>query len=135
MRTHQLSLAQRPEAISLLRERWGSAEVEARQLIYGCIFYPMGVDECPLPQSVRANCRQGRWLYEQHWERFFAGITEVCIIPKPLWPVVMTAALRASLPGTSVAELRAASAERCVMFVLPDSEGPYFLVPNHWPGS
>lgn len=132
MRTHQLSLAQRPEALSLLRERWGCEAVEVRQLIYGCIFEPMQVDECPLPESIRANCRKGRWLYEQDWERFFSGVPEVCIVPKPLWPVAMTAGLRESLPCRSVLELRAACAERCVMFVLPDSELPHFLVPNHW---
>ena len=32
MRTHQLPLAQRPEAMSLLRERWGCERVEVRQL-------------------------------------------------------------------------------------------------------
>ncbi len=132
MRTHQLSLAQRPEAQALLRERWGSDAVDARQLIFGCIFYPMGVVDCPLPDSVRADCRKGRWLYEQDWERFFGGIVEVCIIAKPLWPVEVTVALREFLPRQSVAELRAASTQRCVMFVLPDSEEPYFLVPNQW---
>ena len=134
MRTHQLSLAQRPEAQSLLRERWGCGDVGVRQLIYGCICYPMGVAECPLPESVRPDCRQGRWLYAQDWQHFFADTSEVCMIPKPLWPVRMTALLRASLPRASVSALHAASAERCVMFVLPNSEEPHFLVPNHWPG-
>tara|TARA_B110000967_G_scaffold126233_1_gene129064 strand:+ start:159 stop:968 length:810 start_codon:yes stop_codon:yes gene_type:complete len=134
MRTHQLPLAQRPEAMSLLRERWGCERVKVRQLIYGCIFYPMGVAEFPLPESVRADCRKGCWLYAQDWERFFAGISEVCMVPKPLWPVEMTAALRESLPRVSVSALHAASAQRCVMFVLPDAEEPHFLVPNHWPG-
>lgn len=133
MRTHQLSLSRRPEAQALLRERWGSDTVDVRQLIYGCLFYPMGAADCPLPESVRADCRKGRWLYEKDWERFFGSIDEVCIISKPLWPVTMTAALREALPLQSVAELRAASTERCVMFVLPDSEEPYFMVPNHWP--
>jgi hypothetical protein len=117
-----------------LRERWGCERVEVRQLIYGCIFYPMGVAECPLPESVRPDCRMGHWLYTQDWERFLSGTSEVCVIPKPLWPVQMTAALRESLPRTSVAALRTASAERCVMFVLPGAEKPHFLVPNHWPG-
>jgi hypothetical protein len=118
----------------LLQERWGVAVMDVRQLIYGCLFYPMGAVDCPLPESVRANCRKGRWLYEQDWERFFDGIDEVYIISKPLWPVEMTVALRGNLPRQSVAELRAASSQRCVMFVLLDSEEPYFLVPNHWPG-
>ena len=134
MRRHQLTLVQRPEAQALLAERWGCAEVEARQLIYGCICYPMGVAECPLPESVRPDCRQGRWLYAQDWQHFFADTSEVCMIPKPLWPVVMTAPLRESLPRASISALHAASAERCVMFVLPNSEEPHFLVPNHWLG-
>lgn len=134
MRRHQLSLAERPEAKSLLRERWCCVDVEVRQLIYGCIFYPMSVVHCPLPENMREDCRKGRWLYEQDWQHFFADTYEVCMIPKPLWPVSMTAPLRASLPRTSVSALHAASAERCVMFVLPNSEEPYFLVPNHWPG-
>ena len=133
MRTHQLSLARRSEAQALLRERWGCGDIEVRQLIYGCIFYPMAAEVCPLPESVRPDCRTGRWLYEKDWELFLLGISEVCMIPKPLWPVAMTAALRESLPRTSVAALRAASAERCVMFVLPDAEKAHFLVPNHWP--
>ena len=133
MRTHQLSLEQRPEAQALLRQRWGCEEVEVRQLIYGCIFYPMEAVECPLPENMREDCRKGRWLYMQDWERFFAGVLEVCMIPKPLWPVCMSAPLRASLPRASVSALHAASAERCVMFVLPDAAEPHFLVPNHWP--
>lgn len=133
MRTHQLSLVQRTEAKALLRELWGSADINIRQLIYGCIFYPLGVADCPLPESVRADCRKGRWLYATDWERFFADISDVCMIPKPLWPVTMTAPLRESLPRQSVAELHAASIQRCVMFVLPNSEEPYFLVPNSWP--
>lgn len=132
MRTHQLSLAQRPEALSLLRERWGCGEVEVRQLIYGCIFQPMGVADFMFPESVRADCRKGHWLYEQDWERFFEGVSEVCMIPKPLWPVEMTEELREALPRSSVSDLRVVSAERCVMFVLRDSEMPYFLVPNDW---
>ncbi len=134
MRTHQLSLVQRPETISLFRERWRCERVEVRQLIYGCIFYPMGVEQCPLPESVRPGCRKGRWLYAQDLERFFAGVSEVCMIPKPLWPVALTAALRESLPRASVSAMYAASSQRCVMFVLPDEEEPHFLVPNHWPG-
>ena len=134
MRTHQLSLVQRPETISLFRERWRCERVEVRQLIYGCIFYPMGVEQCPLPESVRPGCRKGRWLYAQDLERFFAGVSEVCMIPKPLWPVALTTALRESLPRASVSAMYAASSQRCVMFVLPDEEEPHFLVPNHWPG-
>jgi len=134
MRTHQLSLAQRPETMSLLRERWGCEQVEVRQLIYGCIFYPIGLAECPLPENMHGDCRKGRWLYAQDWQQFFASVTVVCMIPKSLWPVRMTASLRASLPRASVSALHAASAERCVMFVLPNSEEPHFLVPNHWPG-
>ncbi len=132
MRTHQLSLAWRPEAQALLRKRWGSDAVDVRQLIFGCIFYPMGVVDCPLPVSVCADCRKGRWLYEQDWERFLGDIDEVCMIPKPLWPVEVTAVLRESLSISAIAELRAASTQRCVMFALPDSEVPYFLVPSHW---
>jgi hypothetical protein len=133
MRTHQLSLAQRPEALSLLRQRWGEIEVEVRQLIYGCIFYPMGSGDCCLPVSVRPDCRKGRWLYRHEWRRFFASVSEVYIIPKPLWPVAMTIELRASLSCGSVEDLHSASVHRCVMFVLPDCDEPYFMVPNHWP--
>ena len=133
LQMHQLSLVQRPEAQALLRERFGAAVVDVRQLIYGCIFHPMGDTECPLPEGVHVDCRKGRWLYAKDWERFFGGVAEVCMVPKALWPVEVAEALRETLPHQSVAELRAASSQRCVMFVLPDSPVPYFLVPNHWP--
>lgn len=133
LRVRHFALAERPEAKALLRERWGIDRIEVRQLIYGCLFYPMNSDICPLPEGVRADCRKGRWLYEKDWGRFFGDVMQVHLVPKYLWPVELTSELRGTLPRVSVLELRASAKQRCVMFALPDSAEPYFLVPDRWP--
>lgn len=92
----------------------------------------MGESECPIPEGVQPDCRKGRWLYESEWDTYFAEITQVSVIPKALWPVEITDELRTSLLTKSVADLRAASTQHCVMFTLLDSTIPYFLVPNNW---
>jgi len=129
---HQLQLSQRHESLALIAKRWQTSCVNVRQLIYGCLFYPMGESECPIPEGVQPDCRKGRWFYESEWDTHFAEITQVRVIPKALWPVEITDELRTSLLTKSVADLRAVSIQRCVMFILPDSSIPYFLVPNNW---
>ena len=132
LRDHQLQLSQRHESLALFAQRWQTSCVTVRQLIYGCLFYPMGESECPIPEGVQPDCRKGRWLYESEWDTHFAEMTEVSVIPKTLWPVEITDELRTSLLTKSVADLRAARTQHCVMFILPDSTIPYFLVPNNW---
>ena len=136
MRARQFTLAARPEAKALLYERWGIDQIEVRQLIYGCIFYPMAAQgRSPQPEGVNADCRRGCWLYEKDWELRLRDVTAVCLVPKYLWPVELTAELRQSLPRVAVAELRASAKQRCVMFALADSPEPYFLVPDRWPAA
>lgn len=132
MRTHQFVLGQRPESRRLLKERFQIDRVEARQLIYGCLFLPMASQSVPMPDSIAADARKGRWLYVSEWENFFPEVREVFHVPKALWPVEMCEKVQASLGPIDVAKLKVESAERCTMFVLPGSAEPLFLVPDNW---
>ena len=57
LRTHQLRLSRLPEARQLLRERFGIESIQAQQLIYGCLFLPMGTAEMPQLDSMSGNAR------------------------------------------------------------------------------
>jgi hypothetical protein len=133
MQGHQFTLAHRAEAQALLHERWGIDHIEVKQLIYGCIFHPLGMDVCILPKGVRTNCRTGRWLYVDDWAQHFGAVAQVHVVPKYLWPIELTAELRQTLPLVSVEALQASARARCVMFTLPNMAEPYFLVPARWP--
>jgi len=133
LRSHQLVMSQTPQARRLLQERFGVESVKVRQLIYGCIFYPMSQTSRPLPQAVDPESRSGRWLYLSEWERFFSGVDYVHPVPKALWPVEMSAALKEQLTSVSVATLKADAQERCTLFVPSDGVEAIFLVPDSWP--
>ena len=136
LRQRQFRLAARPEARRLLQQRWGIEQLEVRQLIYGCLFDPIdAAGEVPQPEGVRADCRRGRWLYRKDWQRYLAHVRQVCVVPKYLWPVELSAALREHLPRVTPAELGASAQQRCVMFALPHAPQPYFLVPDRWPAA
>ena len=113
----------------------GIEQFQVRQLIYGCLFYPLSVDESFLPEGVRADCRKGRWLYVSDWTAHFPQVDAVYIVPKHLWPIELTDELLGTLPLVSLDDLQAAAAERCVLFALPSSTEPYFLVPDRWPSA
>ena len=132
LRTHQLQLSQLPEARDMLLERFGVESVEAQQLIYGCLFLPIANVERPEPDQMTVTARIGRWLYLSEWPQHFSEVEEVLLIPKPLWPVELTAQAKRQFERVPVSSLHQLAAERCTMFCLPDSVMPYFLVPSDW---
>ncbi len=132
LRTHQLLLSQRPEVRRLLKDRFGIDSVQVRQLIYGRLFSPLSGVECPLPEGIAPSAQRGKWLYVREWQSWFSEVREVRLVPKTLWPVVVTADLKAELRRVEVPELLSLGAERCTLFVLPDAEDPFFLVPDDW---
>ena len=132
MRTHQLLLSQRPEVRRLLKDRFSIDAVEVRQLIYGRLFSPLNGDYYPLPEGIAPSAQRGKWLYVREWQSWFSEVDEECLVPKALWPVVLTAELKSELRRVEASELLSMAAERCTMFVLPDSDEPFFLVPDDW---
>ncbi|MEN8661474.1 MAG: DUF1853 family protein, partial [Lentimonas sp.] len=132
MRSHQFVLSQTPAAKVLLKERFGIESVAVRQLIYGCLFYPMSNEARPLPDAVNPECRMGRWLYVSEWCRELSQITHVQLVPKVLWPVLIDESIREDLVTVSVVEIHELASERCTMFILDQSTEPIFLVPDDW---
>jgi len=133
MRTHQLTLGQRPETRKLLSDRFGVDGLQVRQLIYGRLFVPMEVADCPMPQSMVPDGLRGRWLYCREWSRWMRPDVELRVIPKALWPVLLTDSLLQSLPLVNEAELIRLASDRCVLFAVGDYLMPTFLVPDGWP--
>ena len=132
LRRHQLQLSRLPETRQLLRQRFGIEAIETRQLIYGCLFLPMGRAEFPQLDFMSATARLGRWLYLSEWPQYFPKCTEVRIIPKAFWPVELSPQAKGQLEVVSAAHLHQLATERCTLFCLPDSTEPYFLVPPSW---
>ena len=136
MRSHQLRLSQTPEARAVLKERFGIDSIEVRQLVYGCLFYPMSAVECPQPEGVAVDCSKGRWLYVSEWEAAFPGVETVQLIARPRWSVEIIDEVRKGLETVAVGELMQSAQIRCVMFVFEDSDMRWFLVPDGWrPGA
>ena len=137
MRTHQWQLCQRPETKALLHERFGIQAISTEHLILGRIFYPHEVSEAPMPERVLESAGRGRWLRVRDFDQFLGHVTEVYLVDKPLW-LVGSASRFSSLADTcspaTVQALKERAAERCFMFHFPESSGPWFLVPDSWPG-
>lgn len=132
LRTHQLKLSQLTETQALLSSKFGVDTIKVEQLIYGCLFVPMTCQQMPALDHMSFSARIGRWLHLDQWTTHFEGVEEVLLVPKPLWPVELSPAVKSHLETISVERLKAFSAERCVMFCLGDSVTPYFLVPSTW---
>lgn len=135
MRTHQLRLSETVLARRVLQDRYGAEVGSVRQLIYGRLFLPFDREDCPMPNWLAPNAMQGRWLYLHQLNEALPSLREVKLLPKALWPVELTAELRDGLPKISEEELKQQAEKRCVMFVMPDSFEPLFLVPDRWPDS
>ncbi|WPJ94326.1 DUF1853 family protein [Coraliomargarita algicola] len=134
LRRHQLQLSRLPETRQLLCERFGIDAIQTQQLIYGCLFLPMGQDAVPPLELFSPSARVGHWLYLSEWAQNFAGVEEVLLMDKPLWPVELSSQAKRQFPVISVPRLHQLASERCTLFCLPDSTQPYFLVPPSWPG-
>lgn len=132
LRVHQLQLCQLPETRKLLSQRFEIESIEAQQLIYGCLFLPLGAEEMPQLDSMSIHARIGRWLYQDEWAQHFPRVEEVLLIPKPLWPVELSSLAKGQFEAVSVERLHKLAAERCTMFCLPESTESYFLVPEGW---
>lgn len=133
MRTHQLRLALLPDSVRLLQERFEMTQLAVRQLIYGRLFIPITEDDCPLPEAMAGDGLRGRWLYCHQFNDWRLASQELRVVPKPLWPVLLTRELVRELPVVGAAELIELAQVRCTLLVVGDSLEPVFLVPDHWP--
>ena len=131
MRDHQLSLCQRPEAKKLLQERYDIDVIEARHLITGCLFDPIGRGDVPVPSHLSPSAMRGKWLYREQFKTYFGQVEAVHILPKPFWLVPFlseTAPLFDPTPVQLLLEER-----QCVMFAIEGYAEKFFLVPDAWP--
>ncbi len=132
MRTHQLRLAESPDGSALLRERFGITRLAVRQLIYGRLFIPIEEKAVVLPDAMQPDGLRGRWLRLDQWPEFMGSATQLRVIPKPLWPALLTRELVQCLATVNQTELFEMATERCTMFVADESLEPIFLVPDLW---
>lgn len=142
LREHQLVLAHKHRAD--LPAEYRDQNIVARQLIYGCLFDPIPVDDHvrprvpPVPldgppmaslEFLNPHCRRGRWLTIDQCSEHFPSGTEFHIIPKTLWPVPLKFLegfpLERWTPHTPV--------DRCVMLRVDDDAVPYFVAPSGYP--
>ncbi|MEM1223874.1 MAG: DUF1853 family protein [Verrucomicrobiota bacterium] len=133
LRTHQLRLSKHLASSDFLEKRYGIDHLRVRQLVYGRLFGPIAEPDYPLPEAVSEDVLRGRWLYRHQWNEYMSMDQEIHVIPKPLWPVLLTAELVETLPCIPVADLHQLAETRCTMFFADDSLEPYFLVPDAWP--
>lgn len=132
LRQHQLQLSQLLETRALLSQRFGVESVEPQQLIYGCLFLPLAHTKAASFAQISPSARIGRWLSLHEWPQYLAAVSEVLLIPKPLWPVELTPQAKSQFQRIATADLHRLASERCTMFCLADSSTPYFLVPETW---
>ena len=142
LREHQLILADKHRAT--LPAEFRDQPIVARQLIYGCLFDPVPVDDhvrprvppVPLdepqfasPEFLNPQCRRGRWLTIDQCSEHPPSETEFHIVPKTLWPVPLEFLegfpLERWTPQTPV--------DRCVMLRVNDDTVPYFVAPSGYP--
>ncbi len=133
LQERQLRLSERPETRELLERRFGIRNVNTVQRIYGIIFDQMGSPRKSSPPAVSRSCRRATWLHLEQWELYRSSLETVRIMPKCLWPVLPSAALRQGLEPVSVAELKRQARERCTLFWDEETGEVAFLVPDGWP--
>ncbi len=135
MMEHQLQLGQTAPARALLQERYGITDIQAAHLIYGCIFMPIAHHERPAPAAISPHARTGTWLRPQEWEAHFSDVQQVHFIPKPLWPVALTALSDEMTEPIPPAELITRAQARGAMFTVKDgtrASETYFMVGDNW---
>lgn len=132
MRTHQLELSQLPDTAALLKKRFGITQLSVRQLIYGRLFFPIDETEAVLPDAMLSDGLRGRWLSRSQWSKWMAPSQELRVIPKPLWPALLSDKLVNGLSVVSQAELFKMTEGRCVLFLADNSLEPLFLVSDSW---
>ncbi len=127
LRTHQLVLGETYRAHLPAAFRDGS--FVSQQLVYGCLFDPIGAPESASAEFISPHCRRGRWFHADTWFHHFAPDTRFHIIPKPLWLVPPDAlggfALEPWDPRTP--------ADRCLMLRVGGDSLPYFVAPPGYP--
>lgn len=132
MQSHQLTLSQTPEAQALLAQHFNIDSIKTQQLIYGCLFTPLGCRQLPQPDAMATDRQAGRWLYISQWEEAFGDIQNVLLLPKPLWPLQVSKNTIPLFENIAASTLIEAAQERCTMFVLEDTSEKLFLVPDAW---
>ena len=127
LRQRQLTLGQTYR--SFLPEPYRSQEIVARQLVYGCLFDPLGAEDRALPDYGASNMRRGRWAPVDMLTDGFSPETQYQIIPKPLWAVpfewMTDVEFETWIPTSKV--------DRCVMLRVNRDPVPYFVTPENYP--
>ena len=139
MRSHQLVLVDKFR--DLLPDEFRGQEVDAQQLVHGCIFNHVQAASPAEAEFLHPNGRRGKWLHAEECVGYFGKNPSLEVIPKPLWPVSMQAMAGVELEQWQVDE----DIDRCVMVRrqrkvegaegggVEDEDGPYFIVPNGYP--
>ncbi len=133
MQAHQLMLSHRSETQKLLSSRFGITKIDVQHLIYGCLFTPIDTDELLEPNHMAGDGQTGQWLYAKQWQDALKDDVEILLLPKPLWPVMLTAENKKLLEVLSKEKLLELAHNHCVMFAFKNSETKYFMVPDQWP--
>lgn len=127
LRERQLVLTRKCR--DLLPEKYRGEEIEAKQLIYGCLFDYINAREPAVADFISPNCRRGKWLYQSELTDDFLKGRKMSEVPKPLWPVPFEGLQEMAL------EEFLFPVERCVMVMIAGDLCPYFVVPSGYPNS
>lgn len=135
MTSHQLQLRNQPGVREFLASEYGIDQLKVKHAVYGCLFDHIDAKSVTPAPSISDSCRRGRWLRVSELNKLDLVATGRCLtmLPKPLWPVEMIDSLRPVLPRVSMDHLIRCAEERGVMFVMPESRQPMFLVADLWP--
>ena len=75
---------------------------------------------------MAADGLRGRWLGFGDWDAWMAPEVVLRVIPKPLWPALLSSDLLRSLPLVTQEALFGMARERCVLFVADGSLSRFF---------
>ena len=96
------------------------------------MFAPIGRESVPVPEFISPEHQKGEWLYRSQWDEYFEGLESILFIPKPLWPVELSAEVTPLFDLVSPADLLDLAVERCAMFTTHGHSQKWFLVPDSW---
>ncbi len=131
MREHQLVLSKNPATLKTLQARWPDASLTTRQLIYGYLFDHIHSSQLAGADFIHDSCPRGKWLYQDEFLQLENADQQMYQLPKPLWPVDVTAELLELLEPIQPAAIT--SLDRACMIYNPLENQRYFVMPNSWP--